>query len=85
MCAHVVGRVFLEYLADERLCRLGSQFLDQQIDTNDRQFFGAAGAIGALPLGPLGFDIGLERYGGHGNLTAESTGQCAGARFQRRS
>ena len=53
----------------ERLRGLGAQLLDQQVDTDDRQFFRASGAVGTLPLGPLGFDVGLERYGGHGNLT----------------
>jgi len=62
----VIGRVFLENLANERLRGLGAQLLDQQVDTDDRQFFRASGAVGALPLGPLGFDVGLERYGGHG-------------------
>lgn len=69
MCPHVIGRVFLEYLADERLGCLRTQFLDQQVDADDCQFLWAAGAVGALSLGPLGFDIGLERYGGHVGLT----------------
>lgn len=83
LCARVVGRVFLEYLADKGLSALGAELLDQQVDTDDRQFFRAAGAVGALPLGPFGFDIGLERYGGHGNLAIVGTGHCAGVRLQR--
>lgn len=66
----MVGRVFLEYLADKGLRCLGAQLLDQQVDADDRQLFRAAGAVGALPLGSLGFDVGIDGNDGHRVLAA---------------
>lgn len=66
----LVRRVFLEDLPDERLSGLGTQFLDQQVESDDRELFRAAWTVGAVSLWPLGFDVGVDGYGAHDDARA---------------
>jgi hypothetical protein len=64
----MVAWVFFEYLRNKRLGSLRSQLFDQQVDADDRQFFSAARAVGAMALRPFGFDVGVDAYGCHDEL-----------------
>ena len=46
-----------EYLGNEGLSGFGAQLSNQQVYADDRQFFGSARAVRALPLGPFGLDV----------------------------
>jgi len=56
----MVVRVFFEDLADECLGACGAQCLEQQVYSDDCQFFRAARAVRTLPLGPFGLDVSVD-------------------------
>lgn len=68
-CHSRVWRVALEHLVDEAARRFAAAITHQQVDGDQQQFFGGAGAVGALALGPLDLDIGVDAMAAHERLS----------------
>lgn len=87
----MLDEVTFEVLTNEAVRRVDTQLADQQVDADDRQFFGVARAVARLPLGPARINPGVQGDIGHGILAVVARCRVsiatsnAGLERQRRS